>query len=211
MKNPAAIAWIVEDLVHSDLRPDIILALEELGDAAAIIHLTPLLLDTTDAWAEDNHAPVSRVCDLAQTAITRLNNAASLREQFDSHSPINQAPIGGLIAKPAAYGPTTTQQPGKRSTPGFNLLPYVPLAAAIVNVAWFAGLMFIWICNGQRSFSFAEELLCALPAIAGLLIGITLIATRITQRAVDLIFIYLGSVCCAIIVFSFTWEAFHPA
>jgi HEAT repeat protein len=54
------------------LRPHVVEALADLNDPGAIRYLQPLLDDTTEAWPQDNHGPMLRVCDLARAAIGRL-------------------------------------------------------------------------------------------------------------------------------------------
>lgn len=72
MKDRAAFEAIIKRLDNRPLRPHAVEALAELGDPRAIAHLEPLLRDRTEAWEEDNHGPMLRVCDLAQDAIARL-------------------------------------------------------------------------------------------------------------------------------------------
>jgi len=72
MKHPSAFDAIINRLNNRPLRPHVVEALAELGDPRAIPHLEPLLHDRTEAWEEDNHGPMLRVCDLAQAAIAHL-------------------------------------------------------------------------------------------------------------------------------------------
>lgn len=74
MKDGQALAPIVARLADRSLRPHAIEALADLGDPRAIPHLEPLLRDKTDAWPEDNHGPMLRVCDLASSALSHLRN-----------------------------------------------------------------------------------------------------------------------------------------
>lgn len=75
MHDPAALPAIVGQLDHPALRAHAIEALADLGDPRAVPHLRPYLDDKTDAWREDNHGPMLRMCDLAQAAIKRLGGA----------------------------------------------------------------------------------------------------------------------------------------
>lgn len=72
LRVPGTLSVIVAALDVQELRPDAVQALEDFGDPAAIPHLEALLDDKTDAWEEDNHGPILRVCDVATTAIARL-------------------------------------------------------------------------------------------------------------------------------------------
>jgi HEAT repeat protein len=65
-------AVLVECLGDAALRPHAVEALGDLGDVRAMPALERLLEDQTDAWAEDNHGPMLRVCDLAEAALRRL-------------------------------------------------------------------------------------------------------------------------------------------
>jgi len=76
IKLHEAFSAIVARLAAAELRPHAIVALEELGDARAIPFLEPYLKDKTDAWQEDNHGPMMRVCDLAKGAIARLGRGS---------------------------------------------------------------------------------------------------------------------------------------
>jgi hypothetical protein len=75
LNDPAALKPLIESLNKAELRPHAVDALGDLGDKGAIPFLEPLLTDTTDAWPEDNHGPMLRVCDLAKAAIERLRAA----------------------------------------------------------------------------------------------------------------------------------------
>lgn len=66
---PVLLKWLD---ASPNLRPHAIEALASLGDARAIPHLDPLRRDRTDAWPEDNHGPMLRVCDVATSAIERI-------------------------------------------------------------------------------------------------------------------------------------------
>ena len=72
MQDPVALPVIVERLASPELRPHAIQALADLGDIRAIPALEPFLDDTTQLWAEDNHGPMARVCDLTEAAILHL-------------------------------------------------------------------------------------------------------------------------------------------
>jgi HEAT repeat protein len=71
-KAPAAFPAILKFLNIPELRPHVVEALGNFGDPTAIPHIEPLLADKTNAWPEDNHGPMLRVCDLAQSAISQL-------------------------------------------------------------------------------------------------------------------------------------------
>jgi HEAT repeat protein len=75
MHDPTALPAIAAQLARPPLRAHAIEALADLGDWRAVPHLRPYLTDTTDAWHEDNHGPMLRICDLAQSAIARLEAA----------------------------------------------------------------------------------------------------------------------------------------
>lgn len=72
----AALPALLNYLDDSALRPHVVEALAELGDPAAIASLETLLVDTTEAWPEDNHGPMLRVCDLAEAALARLRESS---------------------------------------------------------------------------------------------------------------------------------------
>lgn len=72
LRDPAALPSMLGCLAVPELRPHVVEALADLGDPRAIASLEPLLQDRTDAWPEDNHGPMLRVCDLAAAAIERL-------------------------------------------------------------------------------------------------------------------------------------------
>jgi hypothetical protein len=74
MKDAQAFAPIAARLADRSLRPHAIEALSDLGDRRAIPHIEPLLKDKTDAWPEDNHGPMLRVCDLASSALSQLRS-----------------------------------------------------------------------------------------------------------------------------------------
>jgi HEAT repeat protein len=76
LRDPSVLPVIVDALAVAELRPHAVEALADLGDVRAIAHLEQLRADRTDAWPEDNHGPMLRVCDLATAAIARLRSQA---------------------------------------------------------------------------------------------------------------------------------------
>ena len=70
--DPAALPDLLRCLADPAMRPHAVEALADLGDARAVPALERLLDDTTDAWPEDIHGPMLRVCDLAAGAVRRL-------------------------------------------------------------------------------------------------------------------------------------------
>lgn len=79
MRVPEALPLLLDAISVPELRPDVVQAMEDLGDPRAIPALESLLSDTADAWEEDNHGPTLRVCDVAATAIARLRMAEATK------------------------------------------------------------------------------------------------------------------------------------
>jgi len=80
MQNPVVLPVIVERLASPDLRAQAIQALADLEDPQAIPFLEPYLNDATELWEEDNHGPIVRVCDLANTTIQHLRLYPNLKK-----------------------------------------------------------------------------------------------------------------------------------
>jgi hypothetical protein len=130
-KDPAMLPMLVDGLATPELRPDVVQAMTDLGDPRAIPHLQTLLGDTTDAWEEDNHGPMQRVCDLATTAIERLRLAAG-------PAGATHGSASGATAPRAALGPKPRVADVLRN-----------LAAATVGLAMSAGG--VWLAATGRT------------------------------------------------------------
>ncbi len=192
---------LVRALGDPELRPHAIEALADLGDARAVEHLTPLLVDRTEAWPEDNHGPMLRVRDLAKAAIARLGAAPAaggpMRVMKDASAPN----AGPRRLEPKA-SPT-------------NPLAYLPIAAALVELPWFGIVAFaVLVTAGTLETTDAGtqmlDLISMSPAVLGLAGGAFAIARGGPKTTREKVCFFTGLILCGLFVFSFGWEFFHP-
>ncbi len=155
VKPRGALEALVERLDQEQLRPYIVQALENLGDPAAIPYLERFLQDQTEAWPEDNHGPMLRVCDQVQSSITKLSQPIPMATHLPP--PLPPRPSGGFRYQ--------------------NLLAYVPLAAVVLEVPWFLLTVFILLfMAGDEPFHSTPalerglSLFAAIPGDIGLII-----------------------------------------
>jgi len=80
LQDPLALPALLACLASPDLRGHAIQALADLGDPQAIPSLEPYQNDTTELWEEDNHGPMVRVCDLANSTIQHLRLYPNLKQ-----------------------------------------------------------------------------------------------------------------------------------
>jgi hypothetical protein len=93
---------------------------------------------------------------------------------------------------------------------------YAPLAAVLAEIVWivmlFAGFIFM---VGDKPFTATAaqeqifQIVAALPAMAGLAVGIVAIASRSARRRAEWVCLILGSAGCALFVGGLLWGLFH--
>ena len=200
MKYGLAYDALVRALADPDLRPHAIEALGELGDVRAVEHLTPLLLDTTEAWPEDNHGPMLRVRDLAKTAIERIGPVGT------------PAP---LRVMKAAAAPGSGPRKLEPMTPTSNVFSYVPLVAAAIEVLWVGFVMFIAlvVLGPPTKSDLGTQVLDVIamsPALLGLIGGAVALRRGGPRTTVEWVCFIIGLLLCALFTLSFGFEFFHP-
>jgi len=97
-----------------------------------------------------------------------------------------------------------------------RLAPYYPLLAVAVEIAWlgvlFLGFIFM-VGDEPPTTTPAQEqlfdLIAALPALAGLLLGVAAIARGWATSPREWICVFLGLLGCALFVAGFGWGFFH--
>jgi hypothetical protein len=229
MGDAAAFPALVSELADPAVRPHAIDALSELGEPLAIPQIEPLLSDRTDAWPEDNHGPMLRVCDIANMALLRLkrieqsgptaspDGAQGATQMTDTRS--TAASQRSAQSAPAAVGLSSTplsraatwppEAPHRRC-----LLAYVPLLAAAFEVIW-VGMLIVGflIVYGGIARTPAEthrlDVLAMIPAAAGLLIGGLVLWGGWAKRRVEWVCAVLGMLACCVPMFMFGWELTH--
>lgn len=92
-----------------------------------------------------------------------------------------------------------------------RVLPFVPLALGIFTIPWvgFVSLM-AWYDIGDfeptRAQSFIIDVASLLPAIIGLLVGITLLTTKRKKTLLARVFALTGSAACALLICIYIWQ-----
>lgn len=207
-KNPRAFDLLVAALNDEDVRPWAIEALVEIGLVAAVEHIEPYLRDTGDAWLEDNHGPMMRVCDVAGQAITRLRTSASQSSVSDRPATLRAAP---QVTPPAFARPGLPGLPRWISSSP-TLLASIPLAAAILTVPWF--LMFAVGVIGATGTgrqtpdrTRAMDFVAIIPPMIGLAMGIHALVKRRVRGAPRLALLLFGCLSCALVAWPFLAEA----
>jgi hypothetical protein len=109
-------------------------------------------------------------------------------------------------------GPAPVDNRGPRRLPYF--LAYAPLALALVELPWFAIVVFqqLFRTGTLQTTSHGTHLLdfiSAIPALAGLIIGVTVFLMPKKMRRWEIICLLVGMVGCGLFAASFGWEFFH--
>ncbi len=203
MKYAPAFDAIVRRLNDAEVRPHAVVALGDLGDKRAVGHLTRLLADATEAWAEDNHGPMLRVRDLAKAAIVKLGGPV-------------EAPAPERLAKataPAAVAPTRSS-PRPKAAP-FDPLVYLPLIAGLAAMPWFGLVAFaVLFTTGRIATNDAKtqtlDLIAIIPPAIGLLAAVIVGLRGGPRSKTEALCLVAGVVLCGIFAFSFGWEYLHP-
>jgi hypothetical protein len=185
MRNPDAFDPIAACLHDPSpvMRGHAVEALADLDDVRAIPRLESLRSDTAGAWREDNHGPTLRVCDLAGSAIERLQGSA---------------------ASPALARRATTSR--LAYVPLVAALFELPWLGAIVIAVLFTKGHFD--INARETQLL--DLVALLPPVVGLAAGAAAIARGAAVRMAAWVCLVVGFVVCGLLAFSFGWELFHP-
>ena len=94
-------------------------------------------------------------------------------------------------------------------------LPYVPLAAAVLELPWFAATVIaVLFTKGHFDIDAREtqilDLVALLPPVIGLATGAVAITRSAAKSVAAWVCLVAGFVVCGLLVFSFGWELFHP-
>jgi hypothetical protein len=90
--------------------------------------------------------------------------------------------------------------------------PYWPLIAALAELPWLGVIIIGTLYRHGKIPDDPDrhlDVVAAIPALIGLLIGIVLLATAWPERRVEQVCLIAGCLGCGLFVFSFGWEFFH--
>lgn len=197
LKDPVGFEVLVELLPNPRLRPYAVEALGALGDPRAIPVLEPLLQDFADAWPDDNHGPMLRVADVAGQALGRLRSGLGPRPASTAPPPLP---------------PTSAMPPAGRRVDWKPLLPWVPLAAAALEIPWVILLLYSNVARSRPIGRTAAEthqldLLALLPLAAGFLVGVWQLPRRNRPQGVwTRLVLFLGLTGCLLAAVPFVEE-----
>lgn len=208
LKDPAAFPAIAARLQDPDLRPHVIEALGDLGDARALPYLEPLLRDGTPTWPIDNHGPMLYIRDHAATSIgqIRANNAP--------HHAASSRPAPQSIPVPQTRIVVPPPIPIPRRS--VILLAYVPLIAAVTEAPWIFIVIVLQLMRAgtqkpDESLTHLLDFLAMVPAIIGALVGIYAARRWSRMIVVEKVFFVVGMIICVLIMIPFTAEMTHEA
>lgn len=94
-----------------------------------------------------------------------------------------------------------------------RIAPFAPLLAAVFEIGWVIVVVMSQLGMGtlstqDNSHTRSLDIVCMIPALAGLAIGILVVARGLVHRGLEWVFLVIGCLACGFAVFAFGWELF---
>ena len=202
-RDPVALPALLDALADPAARSDAIQALSDLGDVRAIPAIEPFRQDQAESGQTDDRGYPLQVGDLASDAVRQLEADHRRRLAGAAEPPLVPMLPPELEPAPLAYA-----RPPRRVW--FHVEPFVPLAAAVLGVPWFAVVLFVHLVRTGKvsdpNVGRQQDLVIMIPAVVGLLLGAITVARRRVRGGVQVVFFVLGMLGCVLFVALFGHE-----
>ena len=117
--------------------------------------------------------------------------------------------LGAKTSPPHLSGQPGMTIPAITTSAWMRIAPFAPLMAAVLDIVWTVLVVMIQMGMGAlstgRSHTYALNLICMIPALAGLVIGVLVIVRRLAHRRVEWFFLTVGCAACGFLMFSWTF------